>query len=166
MAFTRSFYDKEHVRSRLNDDYNNINYIVNVPGNGKTPYYIDDPQIRMQKFGANLSYNLVDINSSLIGLNQVLSRDQSEGNNGRNGNSTPFNDNFSKISFPSFKKAVTDQPRMMMPAWTLRDQEQNEWEYLHYNPQIKSEIHFENNISSRILEKDNYNSNKSIIVNE
>ena len=159
MAFTRLFYDKEQVQTRLNEDYNNLNYVVNVPGNGERPYYIVDPQIRMQKFGANLSHNLVDINSSLLGLNQVLSHDQSKPNNGRAGNSEPFNDTFSKILFPSFEKAVTDQPRMMTPAWALRDQEQIDWQYLHYNPQVKAEINFDNNVSSRILEKDNYHSN-------
>ena len=159
MAFTRLFYDKKQVQTRLDEDYNNLNYVVNVPGNGELPYYIVDPQIRMQKFGANLSHNLVDINSSLLGLNQILSHDQTKPNNGRSGNSEPFNDTFSKIHFPSFEKAVTDQSRMMAPAWALRDQEQMNWQYLHYNPQVKAEINFDNNVSSRILEKDNYHSN-------
>lgn len=159
MAFTRLFYDKDNVKIRLDEDYNNLNYVVNVPGNGEKPYFIDDPQIRMQKFGANLSHNLVDINSSLLGLNEILSRDQIKANNGRSGNSEPFNDTFSKINFPSFEKAVTDESRMMMPAWALRDQEQVNWQYLHYNPQIKAEMNFENNLSSRILEKNNFHSN-------
>ena len=159
MAFTRFFYDNDQAKTRLEDDYNNLNYLVNVPGNGEKPYFIDDPQIRMQKFGANLSHNLVDINSSLLGLNKILSRDESKPNNGRNGNSEPFNDNFSRINFPAFDKAVTDQPRAMMPPWALRDKEHNDWQYLHYNPQVKSEMKFDSNVSSRILEKDNYDNN-------
>ena len=106
MAFTRVFYDKDKVQNRLDEDYNNINYIVNVPGNGMKPYFIDDPQIRMQKFGANLSHNLVDINSSLLGLNQVLSHDQTKPNNGRSGNSEPFDDTFCKINFPFDETSV------------------------------------------------------------
>ena len=150
MAFTRLFYDKDQVQTRLNEDYNNINYIVNVPGNGEKPYFIDDPHIRMQKFGGNLSYNLVDINSSLLGLDNTLSHCEIKHKN---------SDMFSKINFPVFEKAVTDQPRTMQPAWLLRDKEQINWQHLHYNPQIKAEINFDNNLSSRILEKNNYDNN-------
>ena len=46
-----------------------------------------------------------------------------------------------------------------MPPWALRDKEHNDWQYLHYNPQVKSEMKFDSNVSSRILEKDNYDNN-------
>ena len=42
----------------------------------------------------------------------------------------------------------------MNPAWQVRDLEQNNWAYLHANPQENTEIVFENNIHSRIAEKD------------
>ena len=35
-------------------------YMLNAPGNGETPYYIADPQIIMQGWGANLRTNSVD----------------------------------------------------------------------------------------------------------
>ena len=159
MAFTRFNYDDCRTKKKLQESTGPGRYSLNMPGNGPTPCFFNDPQIRMQKFGANLSHNLVDINSSLLGLNEILSRDQIKANNGRSGNSEPFNDTFSKMYFPSFEKAVTDESRMMMPAWALRDQEQVNWQYLHYNPQIKAEMNFENNLSSRILEKNNFHSN-------
>lgn len=153
MSFTRLFYDKNNVNDRLKEDYNNLKYNLHVPGNSSLPYYIDDPQIRLQKFGANLSNNLVDINSSLLGIDKKLSRHYC---NKDNYNTNKLNNNFSKILFPDYKEAITDESRATMPAWNLRDQENINSTYLHYNPQIKSEIRFSNNISSRILEKDNY----------
>lgn len=157
MAFTRIFYDRDRVIKNLDEDYNNLKYSVNVPGNGTNPYFIDDPQLRMQKFGANLSKNMVDINSTLLGLNQTLSRDTNKPNNGRNGNSMPFNNTYNPLEFPSINSAITDQPRAMAPPWALRDLDRIDWKYLHYDPQQHFEKIFENNVSSRILEKDNFN---------
>ena len=156
MAFTRAFDDKDRINMFQDQDVNNLKYMVNVPGNGTTPYYIVDPQVRLQKFAANISKNIVDINSGLKGMNRVLARDGFQPNNGRAGNSEPFNDHYSRSYFPTISAAITDQPRSTEPAWALRDLEQNNWAFLYSNPQNNTERMFENNISSRILEKDNY----------
>jgi hypothetical protein len=163
MAFTRAYDDKDRVNMFLEQDVNNLKYMVNVPGNGTTPSYIVDPQIRLQKFGANISENMVDINSGLKGMNKTLSRDGFQQNNGRAGNSEPFNNDYMKYNFPTISSAITDQPRATEPAWALRGLEQNNWDYLHSNPQNNTERMFENNTSSRILEKDNYDNNCKII---
>ena len=41
-----------------------------------------------------------------------------------------------------------------MPAWTARDLEQTNWSILPLNPQENVCFPFENNLSTRILEKD------------
>ena len=135
--------------------------MVNEPGNGKQPFYIEDPQIRLQKFGGNISENMVDINSALLGLNKTLCRDSVMPNNGRNGNSERFNDTYHKHLFPNYKDAITDEPRASYPAWMIRGSENTEWAYLHENPQDHTIPMFANNISSRILEKDNYINEKN-----
>jgi hypothetical protein len=43
-----------------------------------------------------------------------------------------------------------------MPAWTARDLEQVDWYFLPLNPQENTCFPFENNLSTRILEKDYY----------
>ena len=43
-----------------------------------------------------------------------------------------------------------------MPAWTARDLEQVDWYYLPLNPQENTCLPFQNNLSTRILEKDYY----------
>ena len=159
MAFTRGFDDKDRINMFLDQDVNMLQYMVNVPGNGTNPYYIEDPQIRLEKFGANISDNIVDINSYLKGLNKVLSRNQNENEN-KNKKDQSFNNKYIRNYFPTISSAITDQSRTITPAWALRDLQQNNWAYLHQNPQTNTELMFENNISSRILEKDNYELNK------
>jgi hypothetical protein len=43
-----------------------------------------------------------------------------------------------------------------MPAWTARDLEQVDWYILPLNPQENTCMPFQNNLSTRILEKDNF----------
>ena len=158
MAFTNKFYDNNNVNFYLNKNNNTLNYIINTPGNGTRPYYINDPQLRLQKFGGNISSNITDINSSLIGLNKVLSKNIHQPNNGRHGNSSLIDNSYKKIFYPSYDEAIIDESRLTMPAWQIRDSENNNWlNYLFNNPQENTEIKFSNNINSRILEKDNFN---------
>jgi len=156
MAFTRAYDDKDRINQLLDEDTTYNKYILNVPGNGTKPYYIEDPHIRLQKFGANLSQNVTNVNSALKGIDRQLDRDCI---NTKNPNEELLENNFSEINFPTNSAIITSESRTTIPAWQLRDLEQNNPTFL-YNPQNHTEIQFDNNISSRILEKDNYNSCK------
>ena len=150
MAFTRDDVKKmELTVEKYNDG---LDYMLNVPGIGNKPDYIEDPQIRLQQFGANLSTNVVDINSSLLGVNKQLDRDHYVPNT----RDTWFNDTYKRFTYPVISSPITDQPRAMNPAWLLRDTEQDNWQYLPIDPQKHTEISFENNINSRMVEKDLY----------
>jgi hypothetical protein len=150
MAFTRD--DHAEIRCRLNAHNNSLGYMLNVPGNGIYPDYIVDPQIRMQKFGANLSANVVDINSKLLGINKQLNRDHFVPNT-RDPN---FNPIYKRFTYPSIDKAITDQPRTTNPAWQLRGLERTNWDFPLYDPQAHTQINFAHNINSRQDEKDNF----------
>ena len=154
MAFTRAYDDKERINRFLDRDVNQSQYMLNVPGNGTKPYYIEDPHIRLQKFGGNLSYNVTNVNSGLKGLGRQLDTDCITK---KDTNKQMLNNNYSEINFPKNSTIITNESRTTMPAWQLRGLEQNNWNYLHSNPQNHIESQFENNISSRILEKDSYN---------
>ena len=154
MAFTRAFDDKERINMFLNQDVNQSKYMLNVPGNGTKPYFIEDPQIRLQKFGGNISTNFINVNSGLKGIGRQLDTDCLMKTNK---NEQLIQNNYSEISFPVISSTITSESRTTIPAWQLRDLEQNNWNYLHSNPQNHAETMFENNVSSRILEKDSYN---------
>ena len=49
-----------------------------------------------------------------------------------------------------------------MPAWKLRGIENQEFPYLHRNPQNNILLPFENNIHSRITEINNFNNRNNL----
>ncbi len=160
MSFTNIFYDKDRVSKNLNQNLENLQYMTQVPGNGTKPYFIDDPQIRLQKFGANISNNIVDLNSTLLGLNKIQSNcnEMKDINTERGGNNN-LTKEFDIKNFPVYSYAITDESRLMMPAWTLRDMENQNWINMTHQKLNNIEMKFSNNVSSRILEKDKFEKN-------
>ena len=152
MAFTRFNYDECRTKKQLQQSTGPGRWVMNVPGNGSHPCYIEDPHIIIQKWGANLRTNTINLESNLKGLNQPLSRDCMENNYVKTAVSS------SPISYPECKSSV-EQSRVTHPAWTYRDLEQTNWYYPQLNPQENVCIPFQNNLSTRILEKNNYVTN-------
>jgi hypothetical protein len=126
-------------------------YMLNVPGNGDTPCFIEDPFIRMQKWGANLMTNTRNLESDLLGLTRASSRD-CESENEYKTRAV----NTSKINYPSCESTITDQSRATHPAWMSRDLEQVNWYALPLNPQENTCMRFQNNLNTRNLERNNH----------
>jgi len=158
MSFTRFYYDECRTKKQLQQSTGPGRWIMNVPGNGDTPCYIEDPQIIMQKWGANIWTNCVNLESELLGVNKPLSKDCLNKDNYKN-YTVPTN----PINYPTCTNLFTEQPRAIMPAWTARDLEQVDWYYPPLNPQENTCMSFENNLNTRILEKDIFNSKKPCI---
>jgi hypothetical protein len=108
----------------------------------------DDPQVRMQKWGANGQTNIIHLESDLWGLSRVLNRDYVDKNNYRD-----FAAPTQKIDYPVSRPFV-DESRASCPAWMFRDLPQTRWEEPFINPQYNLEKGFHENIQTRILEKD------------
>jgi hypothetical protein len=150
MSFTRFHDDPCRINKQLQESTDPGRYMLNMPGNGDKPYYIEDPYIRIQGWGANLRTNTINLESNLKGLNQPLSRDCLQNNYLKTAvNSSP-------ISYPSTQPSFVEQSRVTHPAWTYRDLEQTNWYYPQLNPQENVCFPFQNNLSTRILEKNNY----------
>ena len=107
-------------------------YILNVPGNGPTPLFFNDPQIRMQKWGANLKDVVngapIDIDSKLSGRTQKLEKYDIVKSKMKDLNTV-------NKSYPVFKDAVTDESRATHPSWKYRALPQNREYPLFLNPQ-------------------------------
>lgn len=161
MAFTRFKYDDCRTKKELQQSTDVGRWILNVPGNGDKPYYIEDPQIIMQKWGANLRTNTINLESELRGVNRQLGRDCLDKDNYLN-----YNVNSSQIQYPSSNKVFTDQSRATNPAWWYRDLEQNNFQYLPLNPQANTCLPFQNNLSTRILEKDYFTPKRDCVLDE
>ena len=58
------------------------------------------------------------------------------------------------VKYPQCDALTTDQSRVTNPAWMYKDLEQVDWYYLPKDPQENVLLPFQNNISTRVLEKD------------
>lgn len=150
MAFTRFHDDPYRIQKQLQESTDIGRYVMNVPGNGEQPYYVNDPHLRMQKWGGNLMTNSINLESDLFGLTRTLNRDCREQND-YNIHKVQTNE----INYPTIK-TVTDQSRSTHPAWLYKDLEQNNFKILHLNPQENTCINFNYNLNTRVLEKDSY----------
>ena len=173
MAFTRFHDDPCRIQKYLEESTNIGNYNMNVPGNGLTPSFFNDPFVKIQKWGANLSQNKTDLESELFTLHRKLNRDTIKENNYVDylNNNNVYQQN----SYSTNDNEITGQSRSTNPAWIHRETNNfnvennsynvpNNFNYLHMNPQENISIPFQNNISSRILQKDYFESNNNFDV--
>jgi hypothetical protein len=161
MAFTRFKYDECRTIKELQQATDVGKWILNVPGNGDMPCYMEDPHIIPQKWGGNLRTNTIHLESELRGVNRQLGRDCI----GKD-EYTSYLVNSQAIQYPSCSTLTTDQSRATHPAWWYRDLEQSNWQHLPLNPQINTCFSFQNNISTRILEKDYFTPKRDCVLNE
>ena len=161
MACTRFKYDDARTKKSLQQSTDPGRWILNVPGPGSDLCYMEDPQILIQKWGANLRTNTINLESDLRGVNRHLSRDCLGKDNYIN-----FNVPNHSIEYPTCSDLTTSQSRATNPAWWYRDREQVAWEYPPLNPQINTCLPFQNNLSTRILEKDYFTPKRDCAVNE
>lgn len=154
MAFCRFNYDKARTIKKLQESTGPGRYILNVPGWGDTPCFYNDPQIRLQKWGANLENVIngapIDIDSDLSGRTNKLKKYRSKKD------ITKPNYHTEKKNYPVCESALTDQSRATHPAWQYRALPQNREYPLFLNPQENVCLHFHNNINTRLLERDNF----------
>ena len=146
---TRYNSDDCRIAKKLQEMTDQGRYILNVPGLGENPAYIEDPQIRAQGWGGNLRTNVFELENELRGVNRPLSRDCLGKDEYQR-----FGHRSEPIQYPTNTSNFTEESRATHPAWQVRDCEQVDWYYPPLNPQENVCIGFLNNISTRILEKD------------
>lgn len=152
MAFTRFHDDPCRIVKQNQQMTDQGRWMLNVPGNhGDSPCYMLDPQIIAQKWGGNLWSNAIDVQSSLLGMDRTLTRD-CLGVPQRNSNLNHVKS--APVQYPQCDSLTTDQSRVTNPAWMYKDLEQVDWYYLPRDPQENVLLPFQNNINTRVLEKD------------
>tara|TARA_Y100000992_G_C21166371_1_gene443716 strand:- start:333 stop:815 length:483 start_codon:yes stop_codon:yes gene_type:complete len=153
--FTRFHDDPLRIEKQLQQTTDIGRYIMNVPGNnGDKPLYFEDPHIRLTQWGANLRTNTVNLESDLKGMSRKLNRDCKNQNN--------YMDK-SAISMPlvySETPSYVQESRYSHPAFEYREVPNQRWDFPLMDPQLNICKQFENNLSTRILEKDYYKINQ------
>ena len=145
MTSTRFHDDPCRIIKKNQELFDYANYYLNVPGNGSSPPFILDPYINLQKWGANLSTNSVELEAKLLGYTSKIGKDCFA-------NSMPTL-NYNPISYPIDNTNITEQPRASNPAWLIRDQQNNRIGE-QFQPLKPIEPVFEHSIPTRIYEKD------------
>jgi hypothetical protein len=148
MAFTRFHDDPARIKKQIDESSFTGRYMLNVPGPGDTLPFYEDPQLRLQKWGANLRTNTINLESDLRGLTRPLNRDLVEDNNYKTHAVHSGNSVYSNVS------PFIEESRASHPAWMYKDLEQPRWEAPFLNPLNGLEKGFHENIQTRILEKD------------
>lgn len=144
---TRFNYDIDRTRKQLEESTYTGRYALNTPGPGSNLPYMEDSQLRLQKWGANLAKNPVDLETDLRGITRKMNRDI----DGYNNHTTYVGNTVSK--YPVEDPFVSES-RATHPAWIYRSMEQPRWEEPFINPQANLEKPFHSMINTRILEKD------------
>jgi hypothetical protein len=148
MAFTRYHDDPLRIMKQMQEFTDPGVYGLQVPGNGDRMPYVADPQLRLQKWGANRHGNFVQIESELLGMQRILTRD-----------CTPsVAVNAFPMTYPVDKSEVTMQPRTLAPAWEIRSVAQPRWESLREDVQAHAIVPFQTNSDTRNSIRDNFRS--------
>jgi hypothetical protein len=148
MSFTRFHDDEARIKKRLDEITYIGRYQLDAYGPGDKAPFMNDPHIRLQKYGANLRDNTVNLESDLYGLTRKLNRDNIKINEYRN---------FKALSSPqsySEEDPTTEESRATHPAWMYKTVDVDRWETPILNPQENLDRPFQFDIHTRILEKD------------
>jgi hypothetical protein len=160
MANTRKRSDPYQQYLYVNCSAGLGKYMLDVPGPGNNVPFLEDPHIRLQRWGANMTTHTIDVEEDLLGKTRPINYHSMD------------NDTYQdravatqRVEFPSNQPFV-EESRASHPAWTYRDVEQNYWSFPLLNPQyapgdympgsfgVGKGIH--ENISTRLLEVDYY----------
>jgi hypothetical protein len=119
MASTRINNDNFRVEENLLMSTGQSRYILNVPGNGMNNSYINDPNIRLQYWGANILNNGIDLENKLYNIGLT--------NNNRNNLDISYNNvvGHSRRDYDTNNNKITTHERILSPAWNLKDTESN-----------------------------------------
>jgi hypothetical protein len=148
MSSTRFNNDAARIKKELAESTFAERYYLNTPGPGLDLPFVEDPQLRMQTWGANLRTNTVNLESDLRGMTRKLCRDDIAKNHYKMNAAQTNAMGFSNL------ESFVDETRASQPAWLLRGSEQPRWEEPWLNPQANTEKSFVDNVQTRILNKD------------
>ena len=149
--FTKLYYDTDCVRNHVIQSTGTGKYMLNTPGNGLNLPYMEDSNIRLQKWGANMTSNTINLENDLKGLTRRINRDNISENSYIKHSVNVFTKQY------PIEKCFVDETRHSNPAWLLRGVDNNRWDFPIVNPQANLDKQFQENIQTRILEKDYYN---------
>ena len=157
MASTRFSNDVCRQTNKMQQMTGIGRYMLDAPGPGSDVGYVQDPSIRIQKWGGNLWSEATDLHSELSGRNQPINRDCLSRVNATSIGAIQHAVPASKPNVYSDQfDLTTDQSRATMPAWELRDQPQTYTSFLLDDPQRHTENPFRTGLNTKRHMKDTF----------
>lgn len=152
MAFTRFHDDPARIKKTLQESVYSGNYYINAPGPGVYLPFQDDVQLRLQKWGANMTTNTVNVESDLFNINKPLGTHAAD----RIDHVLPGVQS-SPVTFP-VDKPFTEESRATHPAYLYKDLPHDNWSYPQLNPQNMAtiELPFISDVQTRIIQRDHF----------
>jgi len=148
MSFTRFHDDPNRIEKQLQQSTGLSRYQLDAPGPGLNTPFIEDPHLRLQKWGANMQTNSTNLESDLRGMTRPLTREVVDYKT--NTPSTVAGGMYSNDT-----TSIVDETRASNPAWRIRDLEHTRWAE-HQMSVVSREIPFTTNESTRISQKENF----------
>lgn len=159
--FTRFSNDDARVTKDVEISSFQCRYFMDAPGQGSNLPFQEDPQLRLQGWGANLRTNTVNLESDLKGMTRRINRDYIDVNDYLQHSAASDTHAIQYSAQPSY----VDESRTTHPVWMYRGCELNRWESPIHNPQLNLEKGFNENIQTRILEKDAFFPRIPVVAN-
>jgi hypothetical protein len=150
MSFTRFHDDPARIKKQMEEISYTGRYMLDTPGPGSNLPFLEDPNIRLQKWGANLRNDKTNLESSLRNLGIPLNRDRFEYQKMNSALDITYQN----------ENPFVDETRSSHPVWMFRELEQSRWENPFVNPQSHVEIKCANNVNTRLQEKDDFTRRK------
>jgi len=158
MSFNRLDYDSCTYKQELSESIAPGEYQLATPCISNEDCFSRDPQIIIQRSGNSVAKNIpmIDVDSELININRKLSNCSSDSFLPKFNKDGEIDNSIELKDFKNCNMRPTENTRLSNPSCNLRGTGWNRWEWLCNDPQSKVEIPFENNISNRLVFKDNH----------
>lgn len=152
-AWNRRLYDGVKTADDLRVTTGPGRYQLNAPPQYCNASFAPDPTIRQQKWGASMSshYNKTDVESDLLNIGRPSTKVLSNQYDPTKDKVRPtITQTTKEESFPQTHSRLID------PPCTLRGSGWNRWEWLCQNPQEGVMMPFDNMVTTRLQQKDQF----------
>lgn len=149
MSFNRPNWDQCTYKFNVNQSVDAATYGIQTPRPDCFNCSPNDPSIAHSQTGFYVKDGHIDVDSELKSLNRQATRCPVD-------KYLPTDSEKYDIATKTCDAISTETTRISNPPCTLRSTGWNRWEWLCQNPQDKSLVPFDFNISSRTVVKDNH----------
>lgn len=158
MSFNRLDYDTCAYKQELSESIGPGEYQLGTPNISCEDCFTKDPQLIMQRAGASVAKNIpmVDIDSELMNITRKLSDCSANDFIPKFNAKGDIDNSVENVHFKDCGIPTIENTRLSNPSCNLRGTGWNRWEWLCNNPQERSLMPFDTNVSNRLVSKDNH----------